>query len=145
MSERRTPYRAPQRRPLEPQASLRHLAALPPGDERAIAERLLLDLTAYYGVQGWRGVDGALAGRCRITIQALLGALEALEAAQRQEIAGMETAALLGAAVERAGPAEASSAALPLPKPRALGDCRAARRQYSPEQAASEAEGSAHA
>jgi hypothetical protein len=70
------------RRPLEPQAPLRHLAALPPGDERAIAERLLLDLTAYYGVQGWSGVDGALAGRCRITIQALLGALEA---AQRRQ------------------------------------------------------------
>jgi hypothetical protein len=65
MTERRTPYRAPRRRPLEPQAPLRHLAALPPGDERAIAERLLLDLTAYYGVQGWRGVDGVLAGRCR--------------------------------------------------------------------------------
>jgi hypothetical protein len=64
------------RRPLEPQAPLRHLAALPPGDERAIAERLLLDLTAYYGVHG------ALAGRCRITIQALLGALEA---AQRRQ------------------------------------------------------------
>jgi hypothetical protein len=82
MSERRTPYRAPRRRPLEPQAPLRQLAALPPGDERAIAERLLLDLTAYYGVQGWRGVDGVLAGRCRITIQALLGALE--EAQRRQ-------------------------------------------------------------
>jgi hypothetical protein len=73
MSERRAPYRTRQRRPLEQQAPLRQLAALPPGDERAIAERLLLDLTAYYGVQGWRGVDGVLAGRCRITIQALLG------------------------------------------------------------------------
>jgi hypothetical protein len=82
MTERRAPYRAPRRRPLEPQAPLRHLAALPPGDERAIAERLLLDLTAYYGVQGWRGVDGALAGRCRITIQALLGALEAAQKRQ---------------------------------------------------------------
>jgi hypothetical protein len=82
MTERRTPYRTRQRRPLEPQAPLRHLAALPPGDERAIAERLLLDLTAYYGVQGWRGVDGVLAGRCRITIQALLGALAA---AQRRQ------------------------------------------------------------
>jgi hypothetical protein len=71
------------RRPLEPQAPLRHLAALPPGDERAIAERLLLDLTAYYGVQGWRGVDGALAGRCRITIQALLGALDVAQRQQR--------------------------------------------------------------
>jgi hypothetical protein len=119
MSERRTPYRAPRRRPLALQAPMRRLAALPPGDERAIAERLLIDLTAYYSVQGWRGVDGALAGRCRITIQALLGALEA---AQRRETAGTETAApkCCGAAVERAGPAEASSAALPLPKPRAL-------------------------
>jgi hypothetical protein len=79
MSERRATYGTRPRRPLEPQAPLRHLAPVPPGDERAIAERLLLDLTAYYGVQGWRGVDGALAGRCRITIQALLGALEAAQ------------------------------------------------------------------
>jgi hypothetical protein len=83
MSERRTPYRAPRRRPLEPPVPLRRLAPVPPGDERAIAERLLLDLTAYYGVQGWRGVDGVLAGRCRITIQALLGALEAAQRQQR--------------------------------------------------------------
>jgi hypothetical protein len=82
MTERRATYRTRQHQPLEPQAPLRHLAALPPGDERAIAERLLIDLTAYYGVQGWRGADGALAGRCRITIQALLGALEA---AQRRQ------------------------------------------------------------
>jgi hypothetical protein len=82
MTERRTPYRTRPRRPLEPQAPLRHLTALPPGDERAIAERLLIDLTAYYGVQGWSGIDGVLAGRCRITIQALLGALEA---AQRRQ------------------------------------------------------------
>jgi hypothetical protein len=82
MTERRAHYHTPRRRPLEPQASLRCLAALPPGDERAIAERLLIDLTAYYSVQGWRGVDGALAGRCRITIQALLGALAA---AQRRQ------------------------------------------------------------
>jgi hypothetical protein len=85
MTGRRPSYRTRQtrqRRPLEPQALLRHLAALPPCDERAIAERLLLDLTAYYGAQGWRGVDGVLAGRCRITIQALLGALEA---AQRRQ------------------------------------------------------------
>jgi hypothetical protein len=79
MSERRATYGTRPRRPLEPQAPLRPLAPVPPGDERAIAERLLLDLTAYYGVQGWRGVDGALAGRCRITIQALLGALEAAQ------------------------------------------------------------------
>jgi hypothetical protein len=82
MTERRTPYRIPRRRPLAPPAPLRRLAAVPTCDERAIAERLLLDLTAYYGVQGWRGVDGTLAGRCRITIQALLGALEA---AQRRQ------------------------------------------------------------
>jgi hypothetical protein len=82
MTERRATYRTRPRRPLEPQAPLRCLAPVPPCDERAIAERLLLDLTAYYGVQGWRGVDGALAGRCRITIQALLGALEA---AQRRQ------------------------------------------------------------
>jgi hypothetical protein len=88
MTERRTPYRAPHRRPLAPPAPLRCLAPVTPGDERAIAERLLLDLTAYYGVQGWRGVDGALAGRCRITIQALLGALEAAQG--RQETAETE-------------------------------------------------------
>jgi hypothetical protein len=82
MTERRTPYRAPRRRPLEPQAPLRELAPVPPCDERAIAERLLLDLTAYYGVQGWRGVHGVLAGRCRITIQALLGALAAAQKRQ---------------------------------------------------------------
>jgi hypothetical protein len=80
MSERRTPYRALRRRPLEPQAPLRQLA-----------ERLLLDLTAYYGVQGWRGVDGVLAGRCRITIQALLGALEAAQ--QRQSTSEREGSA----------------------------------------------------
>jgi hypothetical protein len=141
MTERRTPYRMRSRRPLEPRAPVRRLAALPPGDERAIAERLLLDLTAYYGVQGWRGVDGVLAGRCRITIQALLGALEAAQ--RRRETAGTETAAPTGAAVERADPAEASSAALPLPRPRALGDCVAAHCQYSPEHATSETEGSA--
>src|SRR4051812_19050128 len=86
MTERRPSYRTRQtrqRRPLEPQAPMRHLAALPLGDERAIAERLLSDLTAYYGVQGWSGVDGVLAGRCRITIQALLGALEAAQRRQR--------------------------------------------------------------
>jgi hypothetical protein len=83
MTERRAPYRVPRRRPLEPQAPVRRLAPVPPCDERAIVERLLLDLTAYYGVQGWRGVDGALAGRCRITIQALLGALEAAQRQQR--------------------------------------------------------------
>jgi hypothetical protein len=82
MTERGRSRRIRQRRPLEPPAPMRRLAPVSPGDERAIAERLLLDLTAYYGVQGWRGVDGALAGRCRITIQALLGALEA---AQRQQ------------------------------------------------------------
>jgi hypothetical protein len=82
MTERRTPYRTRQRRPLEPQAPLRHLAPVLTCDERAIAERLLLDLTAYYGVQGWRGVDGTLAGRCRITIQALLGALAAAQKRQ---------------------------------------------------------------
>jgi hypothetical protein len=84
MTERRTPYRAPRRRPLEPPAPLRHLAPVPTCDERAIAERLLIDLTAYYGVQGWRGVDGVLAGRCRITIQALLGALAAAQRRQMQ-------------------------------------------------------------
>jgi hypothetical protein len=90
MTERRTPYRT-RRRPLEPQAPLRCLAALPPGDERTIAERLLIDLTAYYSVQGWRGVDGALAGRCRITIQALLGALAAAQ--RQQQGASLEEAA----------------------------------------------------
>jgi hypothetical protein len=91
MTERRTPYRTRPRRPLEPQAPLRQLAALPPGDECAIAERLLLDLTAYYGVQGWRGVDGVLAGRCRLTIQALLGALAAAQ--RRRQCASLEQAA----------------------------------------------------
>jgi hypothetical protein len=70
---------------------MRRLAALPPGDERAIAERLLIDLTAYYGVQGWRGVHGVLAGRCRITIQALLGTLEAAQ--RRQQCASLKEAA----------------------------------------------------
>lgn len=91
MSERRAPYRTPRRRPLEPQAPLRCLAPVQPSDERAIAERLLLDLTAYYGVQGWRGADGVLAGRCRITIQALLGALAAAQ--RRQQGASLEQAA----------------------------------------------------
>jgi hypothetical protein len=151
MSERRTPYRAPRRRPLEPQAPLRHLAPLPPCDERAVAEQLLADLTAYYSVHGWRGVDGALAGRCRITIQALLGALEAAQ--RRQQGASLEQAArAVKAAFEAVGRCEDEF----LPDyPEACGEWRdaldlAITRLITAlpdqlEQTTSETEGSAHA